>query len=123
MKRLMIGLTAALSLASAGHSFGAKKSEEAVPERLGAPAMNETPKSPTVPGEYLISFEATVSDSKRSDLFKKWGVKELEKVGSTPLYLIAVPEKSDSEKILRELRATPGVRYVEANLKMHTFGP
>jgi hypothetical protein len=85
--------------------------------------MSETPRSPTVPGEYLISFEATVSDASRVELFKKWGVKELEKVGSTPLYLIEVSEKSDVQKILAGLRATPGVRYVEANLKMHTFGP
>jgi len=123
MKRLMTAVIAALFFGPLSHSFGAKKSKEAVPERLGAPAMSESPRSPTVPGEYLISFEASVSDAVRGDLFKKWGVKELEKVGPTPLYLIEISVKSDAEKILGGLRATPGVRYVEANLKMQTFGP
>ncbi len=123
MKRFLIVFFAALFFGPLSHSFGAKKSEEAVPERVGVPTMSETPRSPSVPGEYLISFEASVSDATRADLFRKWGVKELEKVGSTPLYLIEVSEKSGPEKILAGLRATPGVRYVEANLKMHTFGP
>lgn len=85
--------------------------------------MTDSEKSPSVPGQYLISFEATVTAAERAELFKKWNVKELEKVGSTPLYLIDVPAKADATATLRGLRAAPGVRYVEANLKMQTFGP
>jgi len=117
-----------LVLAQTGFAgaFGSKKADPQEPERVnpGELPMTETSKkSPAVEGQYLISFEASVTDSQRAALFAQWNVTELEKVGSTPLYLIEVPRDSNLEKTLAGLRSGRGVRYVEANLKMQTFGP
>jgi hypothetical protein len=91
-------------------------------------AMNDTNKSeaqkaPRVAGQYLISFEAGTAEEQRAELFKKLGVKEIEKVGSSPLYLIEIPPDpaSELENILQKLRNSKGVRYVEPNFVMSTF--
>jgi len=124
MKVLRFAVFVWLVPGGVAHAFSSKKPAPE-PERiqLGEPSMNDSKTSPAVPGQYLISFEASVSASDRAELFKKWGVKELEKVGSTPLYLIEVPSEADAKATLKGLKASPGVRYVEANLKMQTFGP
>jgi hypothetical protein len=116
---LVFAVQIPLALASAS-----KRAETPVPERLSGEMMPAPQKpSPAVPGQYLISFEASVDAAARAGLFQKWKVKELEKVGSTPLYLIEVSKDANVEKTLAGLRSAPGVRYVEANLTMQTFGP
>lgn len=115
MRFAAIALASALLSGPSALAWGSKKQGEA--------PVNVTKPSSAVPGQYLISFEESVSTETRAELFKKWNVKELEKVGSTPLYLIEIPTTSDTEKTLAGLRSGSGVRYVEANLKMQTFGP
>jgi len=89
--------------------------ERMSPSMSKSPKTKEGPKTGTsIEGEYLISFEPQVSKEERTLLFEKVGVKELEKVGSSPLYLILIAGK-DSEAKIESLKGSKGVRYVEAN--------
>ena len=115
---LILALQIPLVLASAS-----KKASRSADEHQGEKTMPKPLKAPAVPGQYLISFETSVTDDARAMTFEKWKVKELEKVGTTPLFLIELSMDTDSEKTLNGLRAEKGVRYVEPNFTMKTFGP
>ena len=78
-------------------------------------------KPKSVPGQYLISFESDISDAQRSKLFNAQKVTLLEKVGSSPLYLIEI-NTANVQETIDSLKNSPGVRYVEANIIMNTFG-
>jgi hypothetical protein len=124
MKTLWMMTAAVFFLHSnVSQAWGSRKPQERGSEQRGDSTLKSTPPPPAVPGQYLISFEASVSDASRSSIFKKWAVTELDKVGSTPLYLIEVPEGKDTDKIISGLRSSPGVRYIEPNFTMSIFEP
>ncbi len=68
--------------------------------------------------QILVSLEAKVTEDERQKIFKKFEVKEIEKVGSTALYLVEVKDKSLLSKTMEGLSKTPGVRYAEPNLRL-----
>lgn len=76
-----------------------------------------------VPHQFLIAFQKDMSDEQCRNFLEEKSVKVLEKVGSTPLYLIEVKEDSKEalETSLQKLRDEKEVRYVEANALMQTF--
>ena len=89
---------------------GAKKAEEpAKPARSSSDL------------QLLVAFKDESVAASRADVFKKFSAKEIEKVGSTPLYLIELPEGSDLKKTQAEIAKEPGVRYAEPNIKMKIF--
>lgn len=76
-----------------------------------------------VAGQLLVAFKDASSASKRVKIWKKHHVKEIEKVGSTDLYLVEVSDSADLRKVKKAITAEPGVRYAELNAMMHTSGP
>ncbi len=111
---LFLAATSPLAIASGSSQNKSQKEDIQMPQ--------SPTKAKSVPGQYLISFEAQITEQQRMALFAKVDVKLLEKVGSSPLFLISIEgsEKEVSDKIV-SLQKTPGVRYVEANLVMETF--
>ena len=73
--------------------------------------------SNVVPHQYLIAFQKDMNDESCRKFLANLNVKVLEKVGSSPLYLIEIQNKSE----LVPLRAHEEVRYVEPNIRMKTF--
>ena len=111
MKRtLLIWLAGFLSFSPAYLVQGGGSSKPAKPDR------------PHVPGQLLVAFESDEVAAKRADLFSKYHAKEIEKVGSSQLYLIQLPEGADLKSVQEAIRKEPGVRYAEPNGIMKTFG-
>lgn len=113
------------SISSLSFAWGSKAASEASTETQ---AMSQnTPngktdpdKAPRVPGQYLISFTQESTSQERDALLETVGAQMIEKVGSTPLFLIEISK--DVENALKKLRQNPSVRYVEPNFKLSTFG-
>jgi hypothetical protein len=76
-----------------------------------------------VAGELLVSFKPDTSPTRRSEIFKKLGIKEKSKVGSTELYLVEVPAKSSLDSMIETLGQFAEIRFAEKNLTMRTFKP
>ncbi len=76
-----------------------------------------------VAGELLVAFESTTTKDQRSNIFKKLGLKEKSKVGSTELYLVEVPASKSLDEMIESLKAFPEIRFSEKNLTMRTFKP
>jgi hypothetical protein len=83
--------------------------------------VENPPVSSQISQEYLVAFANEISSAERQSLWAKFPeVREKEKVGSSPLYLIQIQtenHKAIADKIARE----SGIRYVEPNLKMRMF--
>jgi hypothetical protein len=77
--------------------------------------------APHVAGQLLVAFENTEASAKRAALFAKHGVKEVEKVGSSELWLVNLPAGAKLEDVQKAISSEPGVRYAEPNLVMRTF--
>ena len=71
--------------------------------------------------QLLVAFTDDAAAQKRSDIFAKYKAKELQRVGSTHLYLIEIPNEKDLSQVQKSLSQTPGIKYAEPNLKMRTF--
>ncbi len=71
--------------------------------------------------EYLVAFQKSLAAAERSELFKNHNAVEVEKVGSTELYLVRLAEGSNPEVFVKALGSDPRVRYVEPNLMLQTF--
>ncbi len=74
-----------------------------------------------VPLQLLVAFKDAKAATKRAEIFKAAGGHEVEKVGSSELYLVAFPEGSDLKAAQDKLAKSEGVRYAEPNLIMRTF--
>ena len=109
-KTLLLWLTGFLSFAPAYLVQSGGSSKPSKPER------------PHVPGQLLVAFESDEVAAKRTELFAKYHAQELEKVGSSQLYLIQLPEGADLKSVQDAIRKEPGVRYAEPNGIMKTFG-
>ncbi|MBS1985240.1 MAG: hypothetical protein JST16_13805 [Bdellovibrionales bacterium] len=110
-------LTLALTLSAGFTSLPANASASKKPAT--APT---TPKTGAqVEREYLVSFEPGVNAEDRHALLAAQGLKELERVGSSELYLVQFPEGANAQATMEKLKHSPGVRYVEPNLKMRLF--
>lgn len=81
--------------------------------------MTESNKSPVMPHQFLISFVNEATSAERDSIISSAGAQMVEKVGSTPLFLIEI--RQNEEKTLDTLRKNPKVRYVEPNFRMQTF--
>jgi len=75
----------------------------------------------SVEREFLVALNASLKASDRQSLWKKHGAEEVEKVGSTELYLVRVVDGVDMAAFRRELALEAPVRYVEPNLQLKTF--
>ena len=113
MPFLTLALTLATNLACLPADASASK------KPITPPAAPKT--GAQVEREYLVSFEPGVSADDRRALLEAQGLKELEKVGSSELYLVQFPEGGNAQATIEKLKHSPGVRYVEPNLKMRLF--
>ncbi len=71
--------------------------------------------------EYLVALQKPLAAAERSKLFKNHNAVEVEKIGSTELYLVRLAEGSNAEAFVKALGSDPRVRYVEPNLMLQTF--
>lgn len=108
---LFVGLSASLRTQASGS--GPSKEAKTV-------SKVDSSKAPRVPHQYLISFTQESTSAERDALLGAVGAQMIDKVGSTPLFLIEI--EKDEEATLEKLRKNKTVRYVEANFKMNTFG-
>jgi hypothetical protein len=76
------------------------------------------PKVNAVANQYLVAFKDDAAAQTRVEVFARLGIKEIERVGTSQLYLIEVPAGDTQAAKLAELKSSQGVRYVEPNLKM-----
>ena len=110
----LLSLTSGIAFAG-----GTKKAVTEKPsENSNAPVQV---KESSVPRQFLVALSDEATVSKRASLWKKYSAKELEKVGSSALFLIEFAEGSDGKKLVKDLAKEPGVRYAEPNLIMKTM--
>lgn len=79
------------------------------------------PAAQHVAGQLLVAFQDASASARRAGLFAKYGLTEIEKVGSSELYLVKLPAGADLADTQKRLTAEPGVRYAEPNAIMRTF--
>lgn len=105
MRFLAIALFMSLSSLALGRA--AKRQAEPTPRETAA--------------QLLVAFQSEKAAEKRIELFQKYNLKEVERVGSTPLFLVNVPEGASLKELQNKLAAEVGVRYAEPNQRMRTF--
>jgi hypothetical protein len=78
---------------------------------------------PYVPNQVLVSLKKIMSESDRALIWKKFNLKEIEKVGSEALYLLEAQSKTkvDIRKLTEEIEKNPNVKYAEPNMIQKTF--
>jgi hypothetical protein len=112
---------AMLAVAPMGLASGSGAKKESQPmSKTPSQAKTDPSKAPAVPNQYLISFTKESTSQERDALLGAVGAQMIEKVGSTPLFLIEISK--DVDATLEKLRKNPSVRYVEPNFTMSTFG-
>lgn len=129
MRRTLVFLVTLASAAWAGGPRKPKDEPQPLPSLTPAATAAEAPpvrerKAPVKPKtpdqvahELLVAFESDAAATHRDALFSKVGVVEKNKVGSTALYLVIVPPAADPKVATEALKAGPGVKYVEPNLR------
>lgn len=124
MKSLWVLLASFGAVSNAG-ARGASKpqsSPELAREQKSQGSAESTASDHTIEGQYLVALAAGVNDADRKALWKAHGVVELQKVGSTELYLIEFSGSARSSKTnLQNLSQDSRVRYAEPNLRLKTF--
>lgn len=71
--------------------------------------------------QLLVKFESENAALERGKVFKKFQGREVERVGSTPLFLVQFPQDSNILDIKSKLEHIEGVSYAEPNLVMRTM--
>ncbi len=79
------------------------------------------PRRDTIDRQLLVAFKDEKEAAKRAEIFKKHDLKELQKVGTSPLYLVETKAGVDIKKLQKTIGAEPGVRYAEPNMRMKIF--
>ena len=70
--------------------------------------------------EYLLKLKTTLKAEDRKKLFKKYTFQEVQKVGSTELYLIRVSSKLSLKEIQDKIKNESTISYIERNTMYHT---
>lgn len=104
-----LGLTiAAFLFATTALAGGSGKAKEEAPVEM-------------VSRQLLVKFKTENAALERTKVFKKFGGVEVERVGSTPLFLVQFAEDSDVLEIKSRLEHEEGVSYAEPNLVMRAL--
>jgi hypothetical protein len=111
----------ALPLATNAMAFGTSKGtlDPADPKIAEKIAKQEGVEM--VAHQLLVKFNSENAAAERQIIFKKYGGRELERVGSTPLFLVQFPEDSNILEIKGKLEHLEGISYAEPNLVMRTM--
>ncbi len=111
----------ALGVLSTAFAWGSKKnnldpSDPKIAEKIAGKEDIEM-----VAHQLLVKFHSENAAASRQNIFKKFNGREIERVGSTPLFLVEFPEDSDIHDIKTKLEHHEGIRYAEPNLVMRTM--
>lgn len=122
-------------LSEQSHGGGAFRKRDVTPQ--GEPATRASPGSLTsgnpsssapvvakTDRQILVAFKQPLDQTARQSLFAKHGLKEIEKVGSTDLYLTELPAgvtESQVKKVIEQISAEVSVKYAERNIVLKTF--
>ena len=71
--------------------------------------------------QLLVKFDSENAALGRAKLFDEFSGKELERVGSTPLFLVQFSEEVDILEVKESIEHAPGVKYAEPNMVMRTM--
>jgi hypothetical protein len=67
--------------------------------------------------QLLVAFISNEAARDRQSIFEKYHAREIEKLGSTALYLIELPVGAKLKAVQQELAQEPGVKSVEPNIQ------
>ncbi len=71
--------------------------------------------------ELLIAFKSSEAAAARAALFKKHDLREIQKVGTSDLYLVEVNGARAVKDVQALVQKEEGVKYAEPNSRMKTF--
>ena len=71
--------------------------------------------------QLLIKFESENAAAQRQKIFKSFGGIEVERVGSTPLFLVQFSEETNIHEVKTKLEHLEGIQYAEPNLVMRAL--
>lgn len=71
--------------------------------------------------QLLVKFESENAALERQKIFKQFLGRELERVGTTPLFLVQFPEDTDIMAIKEKLERIAGISYAEPNVIMRAM--
>ncbi|HVJ65085.1 MAG TPA: hypothetical protein VM901_07515 [Bdellovibrionota bacterium] len=71
--------------------------------------------------QLLVKFKSENAAGERQKIFKELQGREIERVGSTPLFLVQFPEEVNINDVKTKLEHHEGISYAEPNLVMRTM--
>ncbi len=114
-----------LTFVSSGFAGGAfKKRPQTSVSKASLTAPAEMPPSKSVPLQILVALKTPLSPADREKLFSKFKLTEVERVGSTDLFLTQLPAGSTEEltdSTISKLALEAAVKYAEKNILLRTF--
>jgi len=81
----------------------------------------QNPPVNAVKGRILVAFADEAAAKKRAEIFARYKAKEIERIGSTPLYLIEVGPEISVKEVIAKISKEPGVRYAEPDIIVKTM--
>lgn len=115
---MLTGLCAAAMTVTAAKAGGGPKNKHIDPTD---PKVVKKDGVEMVAHQLLVKFASENAALERQKIFKRFGGRELERVGSTPLFLVQFPEDTDILAVKDLLEHVEGVSYAEPNLVMRTM--
>lgn len=70
--------------------------------------------------EYLIKLQTILKAESRKELFKKYNFEEVQKVGSTELYLVRIAGNLSLKEIQDKIKNESTISYIEPHTMYHT---